>query len=305
MHKVTQSKCLRVFAVFGAFVCFFPLWGGRLQAQTQESLLIGPGDGLHVQVLDTPDLEEHARVTDAGELPVILGGNVKVAGLTPEQAARAIEKVLLDGNYLLHPQVLVTVEQYATQNVSVLGEVRAPGPHPIGTPRPVLDVLTMAGGLTEFADRKILIEHRGTGERVPYFVSNQPGVALDTSVKVYPGDTILVPKAGIVYVLGDVGHPGGYTMTNNEATISLLELVARAGGTTHTAVPSHARLIRKTDSGYVEMPVQLSAMQKGKRADLPLQAGDIVYVPFSYLLNFALGANALAASAATAVVYRF
>jgi polysaccharide export outer membrane protein len=122
---------------------------------------------------------------------------------------------------------------------------------------------------------------------------------------VYPGDTIIVPKAGIVYALGDVGRPGGYTMTNNEAAISVLELVARAGGTNHSAVPSHAKLIRKTDSGYLEMPLPLSAMQKGKRADLPLLAGDIVYVPFSYLRNFGLQSAGLAAAAASAAVYRF
>ena len=303
MRNVTRHKWLRLFAMCGTLACLFPSSGVRLQAQ--ESLLIGPGDLLHVQVLDTPDLEEHARVTDAGELPLILGGNVKVAALTPEEAAHAIEKVLLHGHFLLHPEVLVTVEEYATQKVSVLGEVKVPGAYAIDTPRPVLDVLTLAGGLTALADRKILIERHGTGEKVPYFVSNEPGLALDTSVKVDPGDTVLVPKAGIVYVLGDVDRPGGYTMTNNDAAITVLQLVARAGGTTHSAVPSHAKLIRKTDSGYVEMPLPLSKMQKGKRADIALQPNDIVYVPFSYMRNFALGASGLAAAAASAAVYRF
>jgi len=303
MHRGARYGWLRFFVVCGTLVCLFPSWGSRLQAQ--ESLLIGPGDLLHVQVLDTPDLEEHARVTDAGELPLILGGNVKVAGLTPEGADHAIERALFDGHYLLHPKVLVTVDEYATQKVSVLGEVKVPGAYAIDTPRPVLDVLTLAGGLTELADRSILIERHGTGEKVPYFVSNQPSVAIDTSVKVDPGDTVLVPKAGIVYVLGDVGRPGGYTMTNNEAQITVLQLVARAGGTNHSAVPSHAKLVRKTDSGYVEMPLPLSAMQKGKRADLPLQAGDILYVPFSYIRNFGLQASGLAAAAAAAAVYRF
>jgi polysaccharide export outer membrane protein len=305
MQKITRNKCLRFFVVCGGLVCLLLSWEGSLQAQTQESLLIGPGDVLHVQVLDTPDLEEHARVTDAGELNLILGGNVKVAALTAEQASHAIEQVLLDGHYLLQPRVLVTIEVFSTQRVSVLGEVKAPGAYSINTPLPVLQVLTLAGGLTDSADRKLLIERHGTDEKVPYFFSNQPGVAIDTSVRVNPGDTILVPKAGIVYALGDVARPGGYTMTNNEAAISLLELMARAGGTPPTAVPSHAKLIRKTDSGYVEMPVQLSAMQKGKRADMPLQAGDIVYVPFSYLRNFAMGASGLAAAAASAAVYRF
>jgi polysaccharide export outer membrane protein len=108
-----------------------------------------------------------------------------------------------------------------------------------------------------------------------------------------------------VYALGDVRSPGGYTMTNNEGKISVLELVARAGGTNHTAVPSHARLIRKSDAGYVELSLPLSAMQKGKHADLDLQADDIVYVPFSYLRNFATDASGLVASASSAAIYRF
>jgi polysaccharide export outer membrane protein len=276
-----------------------------LAAQTKESLLIGPGDLLHVQVFDTPELEEHARVTDAGELPLVLGGSVKVAALTPAEAAHAIEDALKGGHFLLNPRVLVTFEENATQKVSVLGEVRVPGAYAIQTPRSVLDVLTLAGGLTDLADRKVLIERHGTSERVPYFVSNTPGVALDRAVQVNPGDTLIVPKTGIVYALGDVGRPGGYTMTNNEAQLSVLELIARAGGTNHTAVPSHAKLIRKSNGSYVEIPLPLSDMQKGKRADFALQADDIIYVPFSYMRNFAVNGSGIAASAASAAVYHF
>lgn len=286
-----------------AFLLFFSVFG--LAAQAQESLLIGPGDMLHIQVFDTPELEQHARVTDAGELPLLLGGSVKVSALTPAEAARAIEKALLDGHYLLRPKVLVAVEEYATQKVSVLGEVKTPGAYDIVTPRSVLDVLTLAGGLTELADRKIFIERRNTQEKIPYFVSNKPEAAIDTAVQIHPGDTLFVPKAGVVYVLGDVGRPGGYTMTNNEAKISVLELVARAGGTNHSAVPSHTKLIRKDGANYIEIALPLSDMQKGKHIDMPLQADDIVYVPFSYMRNFAMQASGLAASAASAAIYRF
>lgn len=286
------------------FACF--LLTISAGAQQPESLLIGPGDMLHVEVFDTPNLEQHARVTDAGELPLLLGGNVKVSALTPAEAARSIEKALRDGQFLLRPRVAVTVEEYATQKVSVLGEVKTPGAYAISTPRSVLDVLTLAGGLTELADRKILIQRKGTSERVPYFVSNKADVAMDTSVRVNPGDTLYVPKAGIVYVLGDVKQPGGYTMTNNEAQLSVLQLVARAGGTNNSAVPSHAKLMRKTgESSFTEMPLQLSAMQKGKQPDQFLQPGDIVYVPFSYLRNFGLQGSGLVASASSAAIYRF
>jgi polysaccharide export outer membrane protein len=286
-------------------VVFVLLLAPGLGAQTKESLLIGPGDLLHVQVFDTPELEEHVRVTDAGELPLVLGGPVKVSALTPAEAGHAIEDALMRGHFLLTPRVQVTLDETATQKVSILGEVRLPGAYTIQTPRSILEVLTLAGGLTDLADRKVLIERHGTSEKVPYFVSNAPDAALDAAVKVNPGDTILVPRAGIVYVLGDVGRPGGYAMTNNEAQLSALELIARAGGTSHTAIPSHARLIRKSKGAYVDMALPLSDMQKGKRPDLPLQADDMIYVPFSYMRNFAVSGSGIAASAASAAVYRF
>ena len=285
----------------------FLLIAGWAGAQQPESLLIGPGDLLHVQVFDTPELEQKdVRVTDAGELPLLLGGNVKVDHLTPAEAARSIEKALLDGHFLLQPRVTITVEEYATQKVSVLGEVKTPGAYAISTPRSVLDVLSLAGGLTELADRKILIERKGTSNKVPYFVSNDAKAAMDTSVRINPGDTLYVPKAGIVYVLGDVKQPGGYTMTNNEAQLSVLQLVARAGGTNNSAVPSHARLMRKTgNGGYTETALQLSAMQKGKQPDQLLQPEDIVYVPFSYLRNAAENISGISSAVASAAIYQF
>lgn len=274
-------------------------------AQQKESLLIGPGDLVQVHVFDTPELDQAVRVTDAGTIPLTIGGDVKIASTTPADASRAIEKVLLDGRFLLHPRVSVTVTEFATQKVSVLGEVKVPGVYAINTPRSVVDVLTLAGGLTDVADRKIAIERRGTHEKVFYFVSNQAEAALDAAIRVDPGDTIFVPKAGLVYVLGDVGRPGGYTMTNNDAQITVLQLVARAGGTNHSAVPSGARLIRKVGGSYTESPLSLSEMQKGKKPDLVLEANDIIYVPFSYLRNFGMQATGVVSSLGSAAVYHF
>lgn len=274
-------------------------------AQLNETLLIGPGDLLNVKVLDTPELDQSARVTDAGTIPLIMGGEVKVSSLSPEAAARRIESALLDGHFLLQPHVAVSVAEFATQKVSVLGEVKAPGAYSISTSRSVLDVLTLAGGLNELADRKVTIERRGRHERISYFVSNSPEVALDSSVTVMPGDSIIVPKAGIVYVLGDVSRPGGYTMTNTEAQITVLQLIARAGGTNHSAVPSRAKLIHKSGNGYTESPLPLSAIQKGKQPDLLLQADDIIWIPFSYLRSFGAQGSGIVSSVGSAAMYRF
>jgi polysaccharide export outer membrane protein len=274
-------------------------------AQT-ESVTIGRGDVLHVKILEAPDLEQTVRVTDAGTLTLILGGNVQVAGLTPAEAALAIEKVLVDGHYVLTPHASVTLDQTVTENVTITGQVRSPGSYAINTPRPILDVLALAGGLTDVADRKVTIQRHATKERTIFVVSNSADTALDTSVLVFPGDTIIIPKAEIVYILGDVNRPGGIAMVTNDSKLSALQAISLAGGTPPNAVPSHARLIRKqADGTHVELPLQLSAMQKGKQPDIPLQADDIVYVPFSYARNMAVGAGALVGSASSAAIYKF
>jgi polysaccharide export outer membrane protein len=278
---------------------------GCCLAQT-ESLTIGPGDLLHLKVLEAPDLEQATRVSDAGTLTLILGGKVQVAGLTPAEAAVAIERALVEGHYVLTPHVSVTTEQTATENVTILGQVRTPGSYPIATPRPILDVLALAGGLNDLAQRKVTIQRHASKERVDYVLSNSANAALDANVPVYPGDTVLVPKADVVYVLGDVNRPGGIAIVTNDSKLSALQALTLAGGTPPNAVPAHSRLIRKqADGTHVEIPLQLSAMQKGKEPDIPLQGDDIIYVPFSYARNMAVGAGSLVGATSSAAIYRF
>ena len=116
----TYVKALRA----SLLLCWVAFFAGAQHYLTAESLLIGPGDQLHIQVFETPELEQHPRVTDAGDAPLMLLGNVRVIGLTPAQAAAMIQHDLIAGHFMSHPQVTVTVDQYATQNVSVLGEMR-------------------------------------------------------------------------------------------------------------------------------------------------------------------------------------
>jgi polysaccharide biosynthesis/export protein len=286
------------------FVCLMSLSLAAL-AQSGESLRIGPGDQIHVTVVDSPELDQHPRVTDAGEVPLIGVGAVKIAGLTPAEAATAVHDKLIAAHYLNHPEVTVTVAQYATQTVSVLGQVRASGAYPIGTARPVVDVLALAGGLNEVADRNIVIERRGDPDHpLHYNLANDGVLALQTSVLVYPGDTVIVPKAGIVYVLGDVNRPGGFVMDNNSTELTLLQALARAGGVSRTAKQGHAKLLRKDATGYHETQLSLGEIQKGKQQDIALAPGDVLYVPFSYAKNIAVsGSSGIISSVSSAAVY--
>lgn len=280
------------------------LAAGCLAQQQKESLLIGPGDLLRIQVFDTPEMDQRPRVTDGGSVPVLFVGEVHVAGATPSAAARLIEEALKARKYMLHPQVTVTVEEYATQQVFVMGQVRTPGSFPISTPMSVVNVLSLAGGLTDLADRHITIQRRSDPtQKLSYFLSNQADEALDKQEVVYPGDTLLVPRVGIVYVLGDVGRPGGYPMSTNSSQMTLLQALALAGAANRTSVVSRARLIRKTANGPREVPIAIAAIQKGKQPDVPMQADDVLFVPFSFMKNVALNGTQIASSAATAMIY--
>jgi polysaccharide biosynthesis/export protein len=268
----------------------------------QESLLIGSGDLIQVDVMDTPEMEQQVRVTDDGTVPLAYVGNVKVAGQTPANAAGMIERALIAKNVMHHPEVTVKIQEYATQDVSVLGQVRTPGTYPITTPQPILKILSQAGGLSDTADRHIMIK-RLNGEQLPYFVSNDSDEALAHEIMVHPGDTVLVARAPMVYVMGDVNRPGAYTIATNDARLSVMQAIAMAGSAAKTSIPSHVRLIRKTDNGPVETQVHLDAIQKGKQSDVMLQANDIVYVPFSWIKNVAVNSASIAASTAGAAVY--
>jgi polysaccharide biosynthesis/export protein len=273
--------------------------------QDRNTLLLASGDVVHVQVADTPEMEEHARVTDQGMLPIVGIGDVKVSGLTPTEAAKAVHDQLIARQYLNHPQVFINVEQFATQQVSVIGEVKTSGAYSISTPRPILDVLELAGGLTSEANRNILIERQGdTQNPVNYYVSNNGKQAIVDQVMVNPGDTVVVPRAGIVFILGDVNRPGGYVMSNNESQLTLLQGLALAGGATKTAKEKHAHLIRpQTTGGYKDTEVSIGDLEKGKQPDMALLAGDILYIPFSFARNFANGAAGIAATTAGAAIY--
>jgi polysaccharide export outer membrane protein len=273
-------------------------------AAQKETLLIGPGDLLHLMVYDTPEMEQRARVTDAGKIPFSFLGSVAVAGLTPEQAAEQIQHGLIAAGVMLHPQVTVRVEAYATQNASVMGQVQKPGMYEIDTPRKVVDVLALAGGLTNLADRHITIQRFGPDkETVEYFYSNQATNALSRDPLVYPGDTVVVPTAEVVYVLGDVAKPGGYPINTNNSRMTVLQAIALAGYANHTASVGKSKLVRQSDGRVEEINLEVGAMQKGKKPDVALLPDDVVYVPFSFARNIGINGQGILASVASAAVY--
>jgi polysaccharide export outer membrane protein len=248
---VTVRRC------FVALLLLLPVFA-RAQ-DPEESLLIGPGDLIAVRVFDTDELNQSVRVSDSGDIKLSVGSIVHVAGMSPPQASHLIETALIKDGFMLQPHVQVSIEQYANSLVTVLGEVKLPGTYTINTPRNILTVLAQSGGLTEFAKRTVTIQRHATKDRIPYTLSNDPNEALDHEPMVFPGDTVLVPRVDVVYVLGDVGRPGGYAKVSSSVQISVLEAVSLAGATQPSAVPSKARLIRRKEDGtYITINLPLS-----------------------------------------------
>lgn len=275
-------------------------------AQTPQALRIGPGDTLQVNVYDTPDLSQTVVVDDAGNVKLSLLGLVPLANLSTVEASLRIEERLTAGGFMRRPHVDIAITHAETQTVSVLGEVNHPGPVQITTPRPILEVLALADGLSSLANRNITIQHRGQGSsQTRYFVPNDLSLAGNSGKGpiVFPGDIVVVPKAGVIYVMGDVIRPGGIAMTSNTSTLSLLQALTLAGSMTHTARVNEVYLIRKKPGGYEDIIVPVSKIEHGKMPDFELRADDIVYVPFSYIRNVAISAGAIAASVTSATIY--
>jgi polysaccharide export outer membrane protein len=269
-----------------------------------ESMLIGPGDLIYVEVFDTPELAQTVRVSDAGTVRLELIGDLKLGGETPVVAAKLVEKALVDKNVMKHPQVSIRVAEYATLDISVIGQVKSPGTFPVTTAQPILKIIAMAGGLTDIADRHVTVErHTDSSEKVSYYLANDADQAISARLMVNPGDVVIVPRAPVVYVMGDVAKPGGYSIITNDSRLTVLQVVAMAGSANKSAVTSHVTLIRKSTEGQQEITVQLAAIQKGKQPDLPVQAGDILFIPFSWMKNMATNAASIAASTSSAAIY--
>jgi polysaccharide export outer membrane protein len=122
------------------------------------------------------------------------------------------------------------------------------------------------------------------------------------NIELLPGDTVVVPSAPVVYVLGEVNKPGGYVLNSSGGT-TVLRLVAAAGGPTRTAGLGSAKMIRRTQNGLQQLPVPLKNLMHAKVADIPLEPDDILYVPSSRLKSV-LNAGALVTMAGSAALYR-
>jgi polysaccharide biosynthesis/export protein len=246
--------------------------------RSDPSLQLGVGDLIELTVYDVPELSTKTRISSTGDIYCALIGPTHVAGLTIEEAAHLIEERL--SAFLKDPYVSLFVTEYASQGASVLGEVSKPGVYPVLGEQHLYDLISAAGGLTEKAGHSITVTHRSDPDHpVVLTVSRNLSDNPQSNVKVFPRDTVIVRKADIVYVVGDVTRPSGLLMDASGLTV--LKAIALSGGTTRTAKLNGTKILRKGPSGLTETPVELKKILQAKAPDLSLEADDILVVPSS------------------------
>ncbi|MGZ4816069.1 MAG: polysaccharide biosynthesis/export family protein, partial [Terriglobales bacterium] len=228
-----------------------------LASERREKIRIGAGDLIEVSVYGVSDFRQDARVNESGDVSLPLVGSVRIGGATTEEAQDVIAKWLVEGAYFRDPHVMVVIKDFASQGISVLGEVTRPGVYPMVGTRRLYDLISQAGGFTPKAGQLVTITHRDDPQNPMRIVMSQdPAKSTETNVEIYAGDTIAVSKAGIVYVVGDVQRPGGFVMENNER-MTVLQAVALAQGTNRTASLGSARILRRTPNGPSEVKIPL------------------------------------------------
>jgi polysaccharide biosynthesis/export protein len=267
-----------------------------------SALVIGPGDEVEISVYGAPDLSGHTRVSADGNIAMPLIDYVRIAGLSSSEAEATIEAKLRLNNILNDPQVSVYVKEYNSSGISVAGEVAKPGFYSALGPHRLFDVLQAAGGPTDKAANEVMITHRGEKDATTLLISKNPAEMATSNVALQPGDTVVVPKAGIVYVLGEITRPGGYVL-NSTGGITVLQVVAVAGGPTHLASAGKTRLLHRTENGFQEQPIDVKKLLRGKAHDVSLRNEDILFIPSSAIKE-ALNTSALVGVAASAAIYR-
>jgi polysaccharide export outer membrane protein len=290
-------------------------FGDRTAQRPDDEYRIGAHDLLEINVFEAPELNRSLRVSAAGDISMPLAGAVHSAGLTARELEAALEFRLRA--YMKDPRVGVFVSSVESHPVSVVGAVKKPGVFQVRGAKSLLEMLSLAEGLSDDAGDAVLVM-RGAGLRfgadsardpVDAVASAQqpasaasgapapPGAEFQTvrvnlrellesadprsNVPVYPGDIVKVTRAGIVYVVGDVKKPGGFVMRSDEK-ISVLKAVALAEGLTVTSAKSKMKIIRTDSAGErQEIPIDIDRIVAGKVQDPVLKPADILFVPHS------------------------
>lgn len=220
---------------------------------------IGVGDNVRVTVFQQPDLTTEARVSERGTIGLPLIGEVKLDGMTAQQAAAQIAGKYKEGKYLKNPQVAVGIQTVRSRQVSVLGSVVRPGRYPLeDTSFRLADVIAAAGGIAPGGSDTVTVMRAGKTQRVDL---------LRTPFELQSGDTVVVERSPVFYVYGEVVRAGAYPVGENT---TVMQAISLSGGITPRGSERRLKLRRPAADGtFVERDATLQDR---------VQADDVIYV---------------------------
>lgn len=259
--------------------------------------ILEPGDEISIRTVAAKEIaDKPVRIEADGEINLPLVGRVHLAGLTIEQAEGAVVKLV--SRYYIDPDIAITVLQFHTEPVSVIGAVGNPGVYDARHNRTLTDVLSLAGGVKPDAGPVLTITRQK--EYGPLPLPDARPTLSDTivadvdlktllnakdpaaNVVMRPFDSISIPRAEMVYVIGNVKKAGGISLAGRNS-ISVLETLALAEGLDSHAAASQARILRmaagSVDAGRQPIPVDVNKILKGKTGDVLLHPNDILFIP--------------------------
>jgi polysaccharide biosynthesis/export protein len=267
-------------------------------AQIRYAYVLGPEDQVTIRVLDAEEIDSKpVRIDSGGFIRLPLVGNIRAGGLTVDQLEAELVRQLK--KYVKEPQVAVSVTEFRSQPVSVIGAVRNPGVHQVQGRKTLLEVLSMAGGIDPEAGHSIKITRRKEYGPIPLKTSAPDSTGdytvadIDLSsilearnpqenIEVQPYDVITIPRGQLVYVMGQVRRPGGFVLRQRES-LSALQALSMAEGLDRTASPQNSRILRTVDGApqRTEIYVDLKKILAGKTGDVPLMPNDVLFIPNS------------------------
>ncbi len=250
---------------------------------------LGPEDLIQVNVFRVGDLSETVRISQTGMIELPLVNEVKAAGLTPQELESAIERKLRA--YIQDPVVNVFIEEYRSRRITVLGAVHNPQVFSVSGPKYLLDMLSMAGGLTDEASNICYISRQGRqGGKGKTLKIDLNGLLMKgdarLNVPLRSGDVINILRAGRFYVDGAVGSPGSFPLTGN---VTLTQAISLAKGLNYEAVKD-IKIYRNDGNGRRKLLVtNYDSILSGKSPDIYIKNKDVIIVSTSAIKEFFKG----------------
>src|SRR5471032_1105000 len=263
-------------------VCAMLLCTVAVSAQTQErstapavtDYVVGSQDVLTITSYDQADLSGRFTIEADGTFTYPLIGRFKAGGLTLRAVEEGLKRRLKDEGFFNNPQITVSIEQYKSQKIFIVGEVRNPGTYPLSGGMSFVEALARAGSTTPSASGEAIIVHandKSMAAPVRVNLKDLQNGVLSENVALRDGDTIFIPRAESVYVFGQVRTPGAYSLQQKNTTV--LQALSLAGGVTDRGAINRVRIVRMVKSQKKEFRVKLDDL---------VQPGDTVIVDERY-----------------------